>query len=243
MAPDPTPKTFVLVHGAYHGGWCWSRVADILRSRGHHVTTPTQTGMGERSHLLSEAITPSIFIDDIVNHLKYEDLTEVILVGHSLGGITISGVADAAPERLAKLIYLDAVILENGEAFFDVYPEEVVEARLAAANESSGGISVPPSPPEFFGIFNANDVAFIEDKLTPQPTATFTSPLRLNNPINNGLPTRYIKCTDPVLGAISVFHQRAIDAGWPVSELAAAHDAMVTAPRATSDLLENLGLS
>ncbi|MCH8152732.1 MAG: alpha/beta fold hydrolase, partial [Planctomycetes bacterium] len=121
MASNTTPKSFVLVHGAYHGGWCWKRVADVLRSRGHSVTTPTQTGVGERSHLLSESVTLSVFIDDIVNHLTWENLTSVVLVGHSFGGITITGVADAVPERLSKLIYLDAVILENGEALFDVF--------------------------------------------------------------------------------------------------------------------------
>jgi len=240
MAPGPTPKSFVLVHGAFHGGWCWSRVADILRSRGHLVTTPTLTGLGERSHLLSDAITPSVFIDDIVNHLKWEDLTEVILVGHSLGGITITGVADAVPDRLKKLVYFDAVIIEHGEAMFDIYPQERVDALLAIARETSGGISAPPSPPEFYGIFDPDDAAFVKDRLTPQPIATFTTPLMLNNPVGNGLPTHYIKCIDPVLTAVTVFHDRAVDAGWPIVEIAACHDAMVTAPLATADLLEGL---
>ena len=146
MVSDIIPKNFVLVHGAWHGGWCWERVAAILQSRGHCVTTPTQTGLGERSHLLSETITPSVFIDDIVNHLKWENLTNVILVGHSFGGLTITGVADAVPERIAKLIYLDAAIIENGEAAFDLLPKEIVVVRLNAANETSGGlaINVPP---------------------------------------------------------------------------------------------------
>ena len=143
MVSDIIPKNFVLVHGAWHGGWCWERVAAILRSRGHYVTTPTQTGLGERSHLLSETITPSVFIDDIVNHLKWENLTNVILVGHSFGGLTITGVADAVPERIAKLIYLDAAIIENGEAAFDLLPKEIVVARLNAANETSGGLAMP----------------------------------------------------------------------------------------------------
>ncbi len=148
MASNTEPKTFVLVHGAFHGGWCWKRVADVLRSRGHHVTTPTQTGLGERSHLLSESITLSVFIDDIVNHLTWEDLTSVVLVGHSFGGITITGVADAVPERIAKLIYLDGAILENGEALFDLFPKEIVEVRIQAAKETSGGLAMPAPPAE-----------------------------------------------------------------------------------------------
>ena len=240
MASNTTPKSFVLVHGAYHGGWCWKRVADVLRSRGHSVTTPTQTGVGERSHLLSESVTLSVFIDDIVNHLIWEDLTGVVLVGHSLGGIIITGVADAVPERLAKLIYLDAVILENGEALFDVFPKEVVEARLEAANETSGGFTIPASPAASYGIFDPADVAFVEGRLTPHPVATCRNPLMINNPAGNGLPTNYIKCIDPVYEPVKVFHQRAREAGWPISDLAAGHDAMVTEPVATADLLEKL---
>lgn len=238
MAPNTIPKTFVLVHGAWHGGWCWERVADVLRSRGHSVTTPTQTGLGERSHLLSEAVTLSVFIDDIVNHLTWEDLTNVVLVGHSFGGITITGVADAVPERIAKLIYLDGMILENGEALFDLYPKEIVEARIAAANETSGGLAMAAHPAEIFGVFDPADVAFVERRLTPHPIATYRNALTINSPAGNGLPTHYIMCTDPVMEVIRDFHQRAREAGWPISELAAGHDAMVTEPVATADLLE-----
>jgi pimeloyl-ACP methyl ester carboxylesterase len=97
-------RTYVLVHGAWHGGWCWSKVAAILRSRGHSVFTPTQTGLGERSHLLSKSITLDVFVDDIANVLKWEDLKDVVLVGHSLGGSTISGVADRMRDRVRQLV-------------------------------------------------------------------------------------------------------------------------------------------
>ena len=99
-------KTFVLVHGGFHGGWCWSQVANLLRARGHAVYTPT--GCGERSHLLSRSITLDTFVDDIANVLQWEDLHRVVLVGHSFGGIAITGVADRMPERLRQLVYLDA---------------------------------------------------------------------------------------------------------------------------------------
>jgi len=117
MAKSPSSRTFVLVHGMWHGGWCWSRVAEALRARGHRVTTPTQTGLGERKHLLSASITLDTFVADVVNHLEWEDLSEVVLVGHSFGGAPISGAADGAPERIAKLIYLDAAIMEDGETW------------------------------------------------------------------------------------------------------------------------------
>ena len=240
MASNSKPKTFVLVHGAWHGGWCWKRVADILRSRGHSVTTPTQTGLGERSHLLWESITPSVFVDDIVNHLRWEGLTNVILVGHSFGGLTITGVADAVPKMIAKLIYLDAVILESGEAVFDLFPNEIVEARIKAANESSSGLSLPAYPAESYGVSDPADVTFLESRLTPHPLATYATALTINGPVGNGLPTSYITCTDPVYEPMTIFHQRAGEAGWPIAELAAGHEEMVTAPLATADLLEIL---
>ncbi len=242
MASNITPKTFVLVHGAWHGGWCWRRVADVLRSRGHSVTTPTQTGLGERSHLVSESITLSVFIDDIVNHLIWEDLTSVVLVGHSFGGSTITGVADAVPERLAKLIYLDAALLENGEAPFDMFPKEIVEARIEAANETSGGLTIPAPPAKNFGLSDPADVAFVESRLTPHPLSAFRDTLMTDGPVGNGLPASYIICTDPVYELLSVFHRRAREAGWPISEFATGHDAMVTEPVATADLFEKLSV-
>ena len=97
-------KTFVLLHGAWHGGWCWRFVADILRARGHLVTTPTQTGLGERRHLISDRITLQTFIDDLVNHMLAEDLSDAIVVGHSFGGNALSGAAEAIPERIRELV-------------------------------------------------------------------------------------------------------------------------------------------
>jgi pimeloyl-ACP methyl ester carboxylesterase len=135
-------RTYVLVHGAWHGGWCWSKVAAILRSRGHSVFTPTQTGLGERSHLLSKSITLDVFVEDIANVLKWEDLKDVVLVGHSLGGSTISGVADRMRDRVRQLVYLDALMLENGQSPLGILPKDIVEARIKAAQESSGGLSL-----------------------------------------------------------------------------------------------------
>lgn len=109
-------QTFVLVHGMWHGGWCWAEVAEILRGRGHRVTAPTQTGLGERSHLLSKDITLDTFIDDIVNHLFWNDLEGVTLVGHSFGGVITIGVADRVPERLDRMVFLDGAIIKNGRA-------------------------------------------------------------------------------------------------------------------------------
>jgi pimeloyl-ACP methyl ester carboxylesterase len=129
-------QTFVLVHGAWHGGWCWSRVADRLRSAGHLVFTPTQTGLGDRKHLLSKDITLDTFTKDIANLIEAEELSNIVLVGHSFGGLAISGVADAMPDRIRHLVYLDSLIVEGGKKPFDILPPDVVAARLKAAEES-----------------------------------------------------------------------------------------------------------
>ena len=138
MASRPEAKTFVLVHGAFHGGWCWRDVAQSLRAAGHTVFTPTQTGLGERRHLLSRDITLDTFVLDVVNVIESEELGDVILVGHSFGGITITAVADRLPERLRHLVYLDAGVVHSGASVFAEYPADLVAARRNAAAASPG---------------------------------------------------------------------------------------------------------
>src|SRR6266404_9743105 len=152
-----TAQTFVLVHGAWHGGWCWSRVADRLRAAGRQVFTPTQTGLGERKHLLSKDITLDTFTKDIFNVIEAEELTKIVLVGHSFGGVAISGVADAMPERIRHLVYLDSLVVEGGKSPFDGLPADVASARRKAAEESSGGLSLPALLPSAFGVSDAKD--------------------------------------------------------------------------------------
>ncbi|WP_422039914.1 alpha/beta fold hydrolase [Roseibium sp.] len=233
-------KTFVLVHGVWHGGWCWSRVAEILRKRGHRVSAPTQTGLGERAHLLSPEITIKTFVEDIVRHLEFNDLKNVTLVGHSFGGIPITGAADLVPDRIARLIYLDAIMLGTGETWMSLLPEDMAEDRTRLAQETSGGLSLPPAPAESFGVERPEDVAFVQPRLTPHPFRTFTTALDLKNPVGNGLPAAYIRCTDPPYRPAGVALDRARKLGWPVGEIATGHDAMVTEPLALADLLERL---
>ena len=211
------PKTFVLVHGAWHGGWCWAGVASILRARGHTVFTPTQTGLGERSHLISKSIDLDLFVADMKNVIKYEDLNDIVLVGHSFGGNAVSGVADAMRERIRQLIYLDAVMLDNGQSVFSQLPKDVVEARTKAAQESSGGLSIPPPPPAAFGISEAAQVQLAQSRFTPHPFNTFVSPLKLANKVGNGLPALYIVCTDPIYKPLEASRNWIKAAGWKVA--------------------------
>lgn len=235
-----TPHTFVLVHGMWHGGWCWKEVADILRRRGHTVTTPTHTGLGERAHLLSKNITLDTFIDDIVNHIHWSELENVTLVGHSFGGAVIIGVADRVPSRLRRLIFLDGAIMTDGETWFGKLPGEIVDERVAAADESSGGLSLPVGDPESFGVSEREQVAHVKKLLTPHPLATCTSPLSLGGPIGNGVAIDYIACTDPAYPPAAGSHATAKRFGWRMHELATGHDAMVSAPKATADLLDKV---
>lgn len=233
-------KTFVLLHGAWHGGWCWERVAGPLRARGHRVTTPTQTGLGERAHLMSPDIDLAVFTADLVNHLVREELTEVVLVGHSFGGNAISGAAEEVPGRIARLVYLDALVPVSGRAPFDDTPAHLAAQRTRQAEETSGGLSIPPPPAAAFGVTGAADAAWLEARLTPHPLRTFTTSQTFRGEAGNGLPAQYILCNDPVYGPLedARARARAHALGWPVTEIATGHDAMVTAPEALVDMLE-----
>lgn len=231
------PKTFVLLHGAWHGGWCWDRVAAPLRARGHRVTTPTQTGLGERAHLISDKITLETFTDDLVNHILFEDLRDVVLVGHSFGGNAISGAAERVPERIAELVYLDATVIGPGECPFDLMPEEVATERRRLAQQSSGGVSIPCPPASAFGVLDPIDARWLEARLTPHPISTMESRIPITGAPGATLPKRYIACVDPIYPALQQVRDRVAAAGWQVDELRTGHNAMVSAPDALTDLL------
>lgn len=232
-----TSFVFVLVHGAWHGGWCWQRVAKRLRAQGHTVYTPTLTGLGERKHLINPDITLNTFVQDIANVLVYEDLTQVVLVGHSFGGLAITGVADIMPERLRKLVYLDAFILDSGVTTFDTLPDDVVTLLKSTANQLPVPALQAPRP-QALGLSTAEDIAFIESRLTPQPLGAYESSLQLENPIGNGLPCTYVHCNNPVFKAVQGSTAWASEqANWQREELATGHAAMVTAPDLVCELL------
>lgn len=234
------PQTFMLVHGAWHGGWCWAHVADTLRAQGHRVFTPTQTGLGAKKHLMSRDITLDVFVQDIVNELEFEDLHDVVLVGHSFGGIAISGVADRVPQRIRQLIYLDSLLLPSGMTPFSQLSPEVVATRTAAAQAFDGGLSLPAPPPEAFGLLDPAHQVVIAHRLTPHPFGCYTSPLQLQHDLGNGLPRTYVVCTDPIYPALAKSRELAQSLGWPMVELATGHDAMVSAPQATAELFMHL---
>lgn len=234
---------FVLVHGAWHGGWCWHGVAETLRERGHCVTTPTQTGLGERSHLLSPAVDFNTFVQDLTNHLLFENLREAVLVGHSFGANVVAATVDRLPGRVARLIFLDGFLPESGRSAFEQLPADITRRRILAAQQSSGGLTIPIPDVVLFGLKDDQQQRDVADRLTPHPMQTYQTKIRLDGPLGNGVPCDYIQCTRPrypgTENSLAAVHRR----GWPVHELAYGHDAMLEAPVATADLLESIALS
>ena len=228
---------FLLIHGAWHGGWVWNEISEILRYQRYSVSTPTLTGLGEKKHLLSSKITIETFIEDVVNHIIFENLNNIILVGHSFAGSVISGVADKLKDRIQKLIYFDAVILKDDQKPFDIAPKELVKQRIELAKRFGNGISIPAPSADAFGVFDIKKSLLLEEKLTPHPLSAFQSKLILKNEVGNGIPLSYIFCTKPVYKSLESSREVVRKMKWPIFELNAGHDAMLTHPKETLNLL------
>ena len=227
---------FVLLHGAFHGGWCWARVAPILRAAGHRVFTPTQTGLGDRAHLLHAGITLTTFVDDLVAVLETAELSGAVVVGHSFGGNAITGAAERVPERIAHLVYLDAVVPRDGVSPLEVsVPEIAAERRRSGA--ATGNVSIAPPDPQMFGVPEGPDADWVRRRMTPHPFGSMNTVLALRQPPGNGLPCTYVFCTDPVYSSLAWARERAKGLGFAWRELAAGHDCMVTALDETAALL------
>jgi pimeloyl-ACP methyl ester carboxylesterase len=222
------PATFVLVHGAWHGGWCYARVAETLRAAGHCVFTPTMTGLGERSHLASADITLSLHVTDIVNVLRWEDLRDVVLCGHSYGGLVISGVVEAVPERVAALVFLDAFVPDDGQSLHDLVPEanRTRHLEIAAAN---GGF-ITPVPAAVFGV-NERDRAYVDANCVPHPLVTMREGLKLTGARERVAHKTYLRAGNYRSIPFDAARERlAATPGWFVDAIPAGHDVMIDAP-------------
>ena len=228
---------FLLIHGAWHGGWVWNEISEILRYQRYSVSTPTLTGLGEKKHLISSKITIETFIEDVVNHIVFENLNNIILVGHSFAGSVISGVADRLKDRIQKLIYFDAMILIDGQKPFDITPKETVAQRIELSKKFGNNISIPAPSADAFGVFDIKKSLLLEEKLTPHPLSAFQSKLILKNEVGNGIPLSYIFCTKPVYKSLESSREVVRKMKWPIFELSAGHDAMLTHPKETLNLL------
>ncbi len=227
--------TFVLVHGAWHGGWCWKRVRHALTAAGAAVLTPTLTGLGERAHLASPDVGLATHVQDVVNVLECEELAEVVLVGHSYAGVVVTAVADRMQDRIARLVYLDAVVPRNGECLLDRVPPDFRRHIDALVRDQGGGWLVPPLSAERLGLVADEDIDWVMPKLVPHPYRTFREPVTLSPPPGGTAPRTYINCigTRPRGGARTPQADGIDD----YHELATGHDAMVTAPDDVARLL------
>jgi pimeloyl-ACP methyl ester carboxylesterase len=252
-----TPRPLVLVPGACLGGWAWRDVAGRLRALGHEVFPVTLTGLGDRAHLASESVDLETHIADVVGVLDYEDLHDAVLVGHSYSGVVVTGAADRRPERLGALVYLDCSPLPDGMAIADVQSPEQRELQRAAVEREGDGWLWPVPDRETLarGLFGSTagledpDFATIEQRGSPQPYATFTTPLRLAHARPPGVPRAAVFCTE---GGFSVAAVRALleqgdpraalfaDGDWDLREIATGHWAMFSAPDQVAETLHEI---
>jgi pimeloyl-ACP methyl ester carboxylesterase len=231
--------TYVLVHGGAHGGWCYGPVARILRSAGQEVHAPTLTGLSDHSHLVRPGIDLDTHIADIVAVLRYEDLQDVILVGHSYGGMVITGVADRAPDRVGHLVYLDAATPVNGQSLVDIAGPLMRAAR--AQGRVADGVELvlfPGTEPlPHYGVTDPDDIAWMGERLTPHPWKCFEQPLRFTNEVALwAIPQSHIVCTSTLATRDPVRMEAARAAGrlWDIDT---GHDLMITEPEAVAALL------
>ncbi len=226
--------TIVVAHGAWSSGWAWKKMRPLLRAAGHEIFTPSYTGLGERAHLSSPDIGLDTHIADILAVFDYEDLRDVVLIGHSYGGMVATGVADRAQGRVAQLIYVDAFAPRDGQSLFDLVGPET-EARMRQGAEESGEnwkVPANPMPPDTA----PEDIAWATPKRRPQPIKTFETKIRLTS---RSMPPRsYIYCTRiPPQDFFRSSAERARSEGWPYREMDASHNPHITAPEELRDVL------
>jgi pimeloyl-ACP methyl ester carboxylesterase len=228
-------STFVLVHGSWHGGWCWKKITPLLTKKGHLVFSPTLSGMGERFHIASPNMGLSVHIQDIVNLLEFEDLNDVILVGHSYTGMVITGVAEIST-RIRKLVYLDAIVPEHGQSMFSIM--NGLEAQFKRNADVKR--MVQSWAPEDFGVTDIRDVAWMKSRLTPMPILTHQEKLYAPKMNAKKLPRYFIHCTQFGLGD---FAEKIRQERGTVFDLDSGHDAMIIEPEKLSSILDRIATS
>ncbi|MDX3403982.1 MULTISPECIES: alpha/beta fold hydrolase [Streptomyces] len=239
-------STFLLIHGAWHSGRCWERVVPLLEAAGHRVFAPSLTGYGDKAHLLGPEVGLDTHVDDVVGLIAGENLSDVVLVGHSYAGLVISSAAHRIPERIAHLVYLDAMVPEDGESAVDVHP--VTQRLIELAEKSESGWRVPPMPEQpaplgLFGVTDPADVAWLHGMLSDQPVRCLQQPVRLGNPAADAIPRTHIHNVGAMPTGIT---RRPVPPIQPngtaaqVWELPTGHDCMITMPIELSELLLEL---
>lgn len=226
---------FVLVHGGWRGAWVWNRCASLLRADGHRVYAPTLTGLGDRSHLLNSSINLSTHIQDVLNLIKFEQLTDVVLCGHSYAGMVITGVADAIPEKIASLVYLDAFMPGDGDSIATLVGPFLPEILKSAGEH--GGLAVSPISLDDTGL-NQSDRAMVSTLATPHPLATFLEPVALSGKYRTVRRKHYILATGR---SPNIFEQFMMsvrdDEAWTIATIPTGHEAMLDDSSSVARLL------
>jgi pimeloyl-ACP methyl ester carboxylesterase len=232
--------TFVLVHGAWHGGWCWRRTADILRGRGHRVFTPTLTGVADRSHLAGPDVNLSTHVADVANLIRWEGLSDVVLCGHSYGGMVISGVAEEAPAgAIASIVFLDAFLPADGRSLFDYTTAEGREGGpMMEEGEATGLVS--PLPAEVLAV-NPADRAWVDAQCTRHPWRCFTEKAKMSGARERIARKAYVFATGyPGLAFGDFAADVRTRPDWLYYEVPCGHDVMLDAPERLAELLQEL---
>lgn len=240
----------VLVHGAWHGGWCWEKLAEVMRKDNVMLHMPTLSGLGERADELNRRIGLQNHIEDITQYIESRNLEGILLVGHSYGGMVITGVADRMKDRIGHIVYLDAALPRHNESMIsyagDQSAEQINAATQQLAKLAPDGIAMQPLPAAAFGIApDHQHHDWVQSRLTPHPFKTWTDRIELANGGPQHIPRSYILCTAPLLentGFAEIAAMARNCAGWTFHELQTGHDAMVTAPSELAGILRNISL-
>jgi len=232
----PSPKTFLVCHGAWSAGWAWKKMHPLMAAAGHRLVTPSYTGLGERAHLANPSIDLGTHIEDVLNVIQYEDLRDIVLVGHSYGGMVATGVADRARDRVTQLIYIDAFVPADGQSLLDL--NEVARPRMQEL-KNSGEWRVPPSPtpPDT----SPDDLEWLGARRVHMPIKCFEAALKLKDGALT-LPRSYIYATriTPADTFGRFAKQTKSDPAWGYYEIDASHSPNVTAPEALMALLQKI---
>ena len=232
-------STFVLVHGAMHGGWCWRGVREQLETAGHTVHTPTLTGQGDRRHLLTPDVGVGTHVDDILELLWFEDLRDVVLALHSYSGVLAGPVVERADSRVASVVYLAAFLTRSGECLLDVEPTATAARYRELAATDGDGWRVPASPAFLaqWGVTDPDTTAWVGPRLTDFPLRCCTEPTVFDDRALSAIPRSYVQHTDPPLASLDASVQQARSDGCAMHQIACGHDLMIERPEETAQLL------